>query len=376
MIKRSTYLMESEVTTKRPINLFEYERLAKSLMPKTEWDFVEGGATDEITINRTREVFDSIMLRPRMLVDVDQRDLSTNVLGQTIDFPVMLSPAGHHIRAHPDAEIATVKAANAMNVGMILSSGSSVVMEDVARAATRRIWFQQYFYRDREITELMAHRAEDLGFSALCITLDASIRSKRERNLRNNYAIPPSPNYEGMTNDGNFNPSSDDAPLNFSGMVSPKVTWDEFDWLASKTDLPLIAKGVMTGEDAKLAVAHGVSAIIVSNHGGRNLDPTFATIEVLPEVAEAVGSQVEIYLDGGVRRGTDIVKAIALGANAVLIGRPIFWGLAVGGADGLRHLLELLRDECDSSMGLCGKPDISSIDQTLLGRTSPLTGRI
>ena len=366
--------MEYDEKVKQPINLFEYERLAKSLMPETEWDFVEGGATDEITINRTRQAFDSIMLRPRMLVDVDQRDMSTNVLGQRIDFPVMLSPAGHHIRAHPDAEIATVKAANAMNVGMILSSGSSVVMEDVARAATRRIWFQQYFYRDRAVTELMAHRAEDLGFSALCITLDASVRSKRERNLRNDYAIPPSPNYEGILNGENFNPSSDDAPLNVSGMVSPKVTWDEFEWLASKTDLPLIAKGVMTAEDAKLAVDHGVSAIIVSNHGGRSLDPTFATIEVLPEVAETVNGQAEIYLDGGIRRGTDIVKAIALGANAVLIGRPIFWGLAVNGAEGLRHLLELLREEFDSSMGLCGNPDISSIDRSLVGRRSPLAG--
>ena len=368
--------MEYDEKVKQPINLFEYERLAKSLMPETEWDFVEGGATDEITINRTRQAFDSIMLRPRMLVDVDQRDMSTNVLGQRIDFPVMLSPAGHHIRAHPDAEIATVKAANAMNVGMILSSGSSVVMEDVARATTRGIWFQQYFYRDRAVTELMAHRAEDLGFSALCITLDASIRSKRERNLRNDYAIPPSPNYEGIRNEENFDPSSDDAAPNFSGMVSPKVTWDEFDWIASKTDLPLIAKGVMTAEDAKLAVDHGVSAIIVSNHGGRSLDPTFATIEVLPEVAETVAGQAEIYLDGGIRRGTDIVKAIALGANAVLIGRPIFWGLAVNGAEGLRHLLELLRDELDSSMGLCGKRDISSLDRSLVGRTSPLAGRI
>jgi isopentenyl diphosphate isomerase/L-lactate dehydrogenase-like FMN-dependent dehydrogenase len=159
-------------------------------------------------------------------------------------------------------------------------------------------------------------------------------------------------------------------------MVSPKVTWDEFEWIASKTDLPLIAKGVMTAEDAKLAVDHGVSAIIVSNHGGRSLDPTFATIEVLPEVAETVKGQAEIYLDGGIRRGTDIVKAIALGANAVLIGRPIFWGLAVNGAEGLRHLLELLRDEFDSSMGLCGNPDIPSIDRSLVGRTSPLAGRI
>ena len=366
------------MTEELPINLYEYERLAKDLMPQPEWDFVEGGATDEITINRTREAFDSIMLRPRMLVDVDQRNLTTTVLGEKIDFPVMLCPAGHHNRAHSEGEIATVRAANEMNVGMILSSGSSVVMEDVASASSRPIWFQQYFYRDQAMTELMAHRAEDSGYSALCVTLDASVQSKRERNIRNKYAGRAAPNYDGMGSEEDFSarstyrPSSDDAPANVTGLVSPKVTWKEFDWLASKTDLPLIAKGVMTAEDAKLAVDHGVKAIIVSNHGGRSLDSTFATIEVLPEVAEIVDGKAEIYLDGGIRRGADILKAIALGADAVLIGRPIFWGLAAGGTDGLKHLLGILRDELDSTMGLCGKPDIQSIDRTVVGRKSPL----
>ena len=355
-----------------PVNLYEYEALAKELMSGAEWDFVEGGATDEITIRRTRQAFDSIMLRPRMLVDMDERDSSTTVLGEPIAFPVMLCPAGHHIRAHPDAEIATVKAASAMGVGMILSAGSSVVMEKVASEATRKIWFQQYFYRDRAVTEHMAHRADDSGYSALCITLDASIRSKRERNLRNNYSPPPSPNYDGLTAEPGFAPSSDDVPLNFSGMVSPKATWDEFDWLASKTDLPLVAKGVMTGEDARLAVEHGVRAIIVSNHGGRSLDSTFATIEVLPEVVDAVAGRAEVYLDGGIRRGTDIVKAIALGARAVLMGRPIFWGLAVNGEEGLKHLLGILSDEFGSTMGLCGKRNVTSIDRSLVGTVSPL----
>ena len=366
------------MTKRRPINLYEYEKLAADLIPHPEWDFVEGGATDEITVRRTRDAFDSIMLRPRMLVDVDQRDLTTTVLGEKIDFPVMLCPAGHHGRAHSEGEIATVRAANEMNVGMILSSGSSVVMEDVASASTRPIWFQQYFYRDRAMTELMAHRAEESGYSALCVTLDASVQSKRERNIRNNYTGLSTPNYDGMGNEEDFSvrstyrPSSDDAPTNVGGLVSPKVTWEEFGWLASKTDLPLIAKGVMTAEDAQLAVDHGVKAIIVSNHGGRSLDSTFATIEVLPEVADIVNGRAEIYIDGGIRRGADILKAIALGADAVLIGRPIFWGLAVDGSDGLKHLLSILRDELDSTMGLCGKPDIQSIDRTVVGRKSPL----
>ena len=355
----------------RPVNLYEYEALAKENLPKPEWDFIEGGATDEITIGRTRQAFDSIMLRPRMLVDVDERSISTTVLGERIEFPVMLCPAGHHIRAHPEAELATVRAACAMGIGMILSSGSSVVMEQVASAATRNIWFQQYFFRDPAVTELMAHRAEDAGFSALCLTLDASIRSKRERNLRNNYMLPASPNYDGLEAVEGYAPSSDDAPPVFSGMVSPRATWKDFEWLSTKTRLPLVAKGVMTGEDATLAVEHGVKAIIVSNHGGRSLDSTFSTIEVLPEVVDAVDGRAEVYLDGGIRRGTDIVKALALGARAVLMGRPIFWGLAAGGQEGLENLLEILRDEFHSTMGLCGKPNIESIDRSAIGTVSP-----
>ncbi len=355
-----------------PINLFEFEALAKEKLPKPEWDFIEGGATDEITIGRTRKAFDSIMLRPRMLVDMDIRDLSTTVLGEHIEFPVMLCPAGHHIRAHEDAEVATARAASASGVGMILSSGSSVVMEQVAAAASRKIWFQQYFYRDSGITELMAHRAEEGGFSALCLTLDASIKSKRERNIRNNYMIPDSPNYHGLEAQEGFAPSSDDAPLAFTGMVSPKVTFKDFEWLAGKTTLPMIAKGIMTREDAHMAVESGVKAIIVSNHGGRSLDSTFATIEALPEVVDAVNGKAEVYLDGGIRRGSDIVKALAIGARAVLIGRPIFWGLAVGGEQGLRDLLEILRNELESTMGLCGKADIASIDRSLIGTVSPL----
>lgn len=358
--------------TNEPVNLYEFEALAKQLIPKPEWDFIEGGATDEITISRTRQVLDSIMLRPRMLVDMDDRLTATTVLGEPISLPVMLCPAGHHIRAHADAELATVRAANASGAGMILSSGSSVVMEEVAREATKNIWFQQYFFRDQGITELFAHRAEDSGFSALTLTLDASIRSKRERNLRNNYMLPESANYRGLQAETGHAPSSDDAPPAFTGMVSPKATWKDFEWLTTKTKLPLVAKGVMTAEDAKLAVEHGVSAIIVSNHGGRSLDSTFATIEALPEVAEAVDGRAEVYLDGGIRRGSDIVKALALGARAVLIGRPIFWGLAAGGDQGLIDLLEVLRDELDSTMGLCGLPNVNSIDRSVIGTVSPL----
>lgn len=355
-----------------PVNIYEYEALAKERLPRPEYDFIAGGATDEITLRRTREAFDSIMLRPRMLVDISERDLSTTVLGQRIAFPIMVDPAGGHGRAHSDAELATARAAGAMGTVMILSSGSTYTLEDVAKAATGPIWFQQYLYKDRELSKLMAQRAEAAGYRALCLTLDSTVRAKRERNIRNNYSTAPSPNYAGLELQDNSWGGNSDAPRGANQLIDRAATWPYLDWLAANTPLPLLVKGIMTGEDARLCAEHGVKALIVSNHGARNLDTTFASIEVLPEVVEAVDGRVEVYLDGGIRRGTDVLKALALGARAVLIGRPLFWGLAVDGEAGLRTVLEMLRDELNMAMGQCGRPTIQSIDRSLLGTVSPL----
>lgn len=355
-----------------PVNIFEYEALAKERLPQAEYDFIAGGATDEITLRRTRAVFDAIMLRPRMLVDISQRDLSTTVLGQRIAFPIMLDPAGHHGRAHPDAELATARAAGAMGTVMILSSGSSRTLEEVAKAATGPIWFQQYLYKDRGLTKHMAQRAQAAGYSALCLTLDSTVRAKRERNIRNRYSNPPSPNYAGLELQEMSWSLSSDAPRGANELIDRAATWPYLDWLADNTPLPLVVKGIMTGEDGRLCVEHGVKGVIVSNHGARQLDTTFASVEVLPEVVEAVDGRAEVYLDGGIRRGTDVLKALALGARAVLIGRPLFWGLAVNGEAGLRAVLQMLRDELDIAMGMCGRPTIPSIDKSLLGTVSPL----
>ena len=200
----------------------------------------------------------------------------------------------------------------------------------------------------------MAQRAQGAGYTALCITVDSTIGAKRERNIRNSYTIPPSANVEI------------NAPRTLA------ATWSEIEWLAANTPLPLLVKGIMTGEDARLCVDHGPKALIVSNHGARQLDTTFASIEVLPEVVAAVDGRLEVYLDGGIRRGTDVLKALALGARAVLIGRPLFWGLAVDGEAGVRTVLQLLWDELDITMGMCGRPTIDCIDISLLGTVSPL----
>jgi 4-hydroxymandelate oxidase len=307
-----------------------------------------------------------------MLVDISQPDLSTTVLGQPTAFPILVDPAGGHGRAHPEAELATARAAGAMGTVMILSSGSTYTLEDVAQAATGTIWFQQYLYKDRGLTQRMAHRAQEAGYKALCLTLDSTVRAKRERNIRNNYSSPASPNYAGLEVPDYAWQTSSDAPRGVNTLIDRSATWPYVEWLADHTPLPLVVKGIMTAEDARLCAEHGVRAIIVSNHGARQLDTTFASIEVLPEVVEAVDGKCEVYLDGGIRRGTDVLKALALGARAVLIGRPLFWGLAVDGEAGVQAVLRMLRDELEMAMGMCGRPTIASIDRSLLGTVSPL----
>ena len=355
-----------------PVNIFEYEQLAKDKIEKGHYDFIAGGATDEITIRRTRGVFDSIMIRPRMMVDVSQRDLSTTVLGQKISLPVMLDPAGNHSAAHPDAEIASVKAAGAAGTLMILSSHASRTLEDVAASASSPLWFQQYFFKDRGLTLEMAARAEEAGYSAICMTLDAKIKPKRERNIRNGYVGPVSPNYAQLDLGSHSWKFAADAPAGPSDIRDTAAVWSDLDWFASSIRLPVVVKGIMAGEDGRLSAENGAKAVIVSNHGGRYLDTTPATIEVLPEVVAAVDSKAEVYLDGGIRRGTDIYKALALGARSVLIGRPLFWGLAVDGEAGASAVLEILRDELDATMGMCGRATVDSIDKEGLTTLSPL----
>ena len=359
-----------------PVNLFEYEEIAKQKLEQGPYDFIAGAATDEITLRRTRTVLDSIMLRPRMMVDISQRDTGTTVLGQRIDLPVMLDPAGDHNAAHQDAELASVKAAGAAGTVMVLSSHASRTLEEVSQAATGPIWFQQYLFRDRGMTLEMASRAEEAGYTALCITVDAKTKPKRERNIRNDYRGGPSPNYAHIDVDLNAHSwkFAADAPAGPMDIRDPAATWDDVSWLAANTRLPVVIKGIMIGEDGRHAADHGAKAVIVSNHGARYLDTTFTTIEVLPEVVEAVSGDIEVYVDGGIRRGTDIVKALALGAKAVLIGRPIFWGLAVDGEAGVTAVLSMLRDELDATMAMCGRPTVDSIDREILGTVSPLLG--
>lgn len=340
-----------------PVNLFEYEAWARERLPKGLYDHIAGGATDEITIRRTRQVYDSIMLRPRAMVDAGQRDLSTTVLGERISFPVMCDPAGGHGRVHPDAELATVRAAGSVGTLAAISASSTYTLEEIAEAATGPIWFQELPYQDREVNKDLSQRAEEAGYTAICLTVGGvGGERQREQNLRNRFVDQSSANRMWAASLGH----------------NPWATWKHLDWLAANTRLPLILKGLSHGEDAKLAAEYGAKAVVVSNAGGMKLDSTITTIEALPEVVEAVDGRIEVYLDGGVRRGTDVIKALALGARAVLFGRPIFWGLAVDGEAGVCDVLEIIRDELDGTMAVCGRPTIDSIDTSLLAGISPL----
>ncbi len=350
----------------RPINLFDFEAIAKERLPKEEYDYIAGGATDEISVDRNRRAYASWALRPRVLRDVSTVDLTTNVFGVKINFPVLIAPCGAHKRAHPEGEIATYRAATACNTVLTVSANSNTSFEDLAKAAHGHLWVQLYPFRDKAMTEEWLQRVKDAGYKAVVVTLDSQWPPKRERNIRNNYRRTRGVNYPGAS-------AETPRPAGRAGEGSdPAATWKDLEWIKAATDLPVLAKGIMTGEDVELCADVGADAVIVSNHGGRHLDNTLATIEVLGEAVAAAKGKLDVYLDGGIRRGADVVKAIALGARAVFVGRPLFWGLAVDGEKGVVRMLDILREEIEITMAKCGRPSISSIDATVVTKAPPL----
>jgi isopentenyl diphosphate isomerase/L-lactate dehydrogenase-like FMN-dependent dehydrogenase len=293
-------------------------------------------------------------------------DLSTTVLGTKLKLPVLIAPCGGHKRAHPDGEIATYRAAAACGTVLTVSANSNTSFEDLSKAATGHLWIQMYPFRDKQLNQEWLDRARGAGYKAVVVTLDSQWPPKRERNIRNNYRRTRGVNYPKS---GAETP----RPAGRAGEGSdPAATWKDLEWIKSASDLPVVAKGVMTGEDVELCVEAGADGVIVSNHGGRHLDNTLATIEVLSEAVAAAKGKIEIYLDGGIRRGADVVKAIALGAKAVFIGRPLFWGLALDGEQGVIRVLEILREEIEITMAKCGRPTVGSIDSSVVAKAPPL----
>jgi isopentenyl diphosphate isomerase/L-lactate dehydrogenase-like FMN-dependent dehydrogenase len=304
-----------------------------------------------------RAAFERIKLRPRVLVDVspDAIDMNANVLGVPVSLPVLIAPMALHCMAHPEGECATAQGAGRAGTLMIASTVATRSIEEIAQAASGPLWFQLYTYPTLKVAESLVRRAEDAGYRAIVLTVDLPALGNREKDRRNNVVIPPSPYQEA-----NF------IGVEKIGQRWVTLTWESLAWLRSITSLPIMLKGILTEEDARLAIEHGVDGIVVTNHGGRQLDTAIPSIEALPEIVEAVAGRCEVYLDGGIRRGTDILKALALGARAVLVGRPVLWGLAANGADGVYHVLELLRKELELAMALSGRPTLASIDRSLV----------
>lgn len=354
------------------LNLAELEALASKRIPRSAWDYYASGADDELTLQRNREAYQAISLHYRVLVDVSTRKLGTTLLGHEVSMPVAVAPTAFHRLAHPDGELASVRAAGDAGTLFVLSTLSNTGVEAVAEAARGPLWFQLYVYKDREATRELVRRVEAAGCSALVLTVDAPMLGRRERDVRNSFALPPEFRVENLqaTPYGSIERVRGESGLAsyFASMLDPSVTFRDVAWLRSITKLPIVVKGVVRADDAKRAVDVGASAVIVSNHGGRQLDTSPATIDVLARVVAAVGGGTEVYVDGGVRRGTDVIKALALGARAVFLGRPVLWGLAVGGREGVGAVLELVRRELDLAMALCGCPSIADITPDLLGR--------
>lgn len=348
------------------LTVAEYEEAARHTLPDAIYDYYVGGAEEEVTVGENADAWRRLRFRPRVLVEGSSADLTTDILGTTTAMPIMTAPCAFNVLAHPDGELAVSRAASTVGVIQVLSTMSSIPLERVAAAAPGVRWFQLYVYRDRELTREAVRQAEAAGYSALCLTVDVPTLGRRRRDLHNAFVLPPEVT---IANFGRSLPDVNEGPAlmaSFVAQIDPGLSWEGVEWLRSISDLPVVVKGVLTGEDARLAIDHGVSGIIVSNHGGRQLDAVLPTAVALPEVVAAVDGAVEVFVDGGIRSGSDVLRALALGAKAVLIGRPYLWGLAVNGEDGVRGVLELLADDLRRCMTLAGCRSTAEITPSLV----------
>lgn len=343
-----------------PLNVFDFERLAAERLDPATYAFFAGGAGDELTLADNVEAFRRWQLRPRVLVDVAAPSLATSVLGQEVALPVLLAPVAYQRLAHPDGEIAMARAVAAAGTIMCLSSFATATWQEVAETGVRR-WFQLYVPRDEGwASELVASVAGG-GFEALVITVDTPVLGRRERDLRSGFRLPA----------GMRAPLRDEERLTPESALEPmsqSMSWSRLGRLAEAARLPVVLKGILTAEDARIACEHPVAAIVVSNHGGRQLDGAPATIDALPEIVEAVDGRIEVLIDGGIRRGADVVKALALGARAVLVGRAPLWGLSVDGEAGARRVLELLAEETELTLQLVGCRTVEEVTRAHAAR--------
>jgi L-lactate dehydrogenase (cytochrome) len=370
------------------VTIEDLRHRARRRLPRAVFDYIDGGAEDEVTLRANRQAFERVTFRPRVLVDSGKPHLSTTVLGQRLALPVILAPAGLVGLFWPNGEVLAARAAARFGTIFTLSTVSVASLEEVAAGAPgAALWFQLYVFRDRELTRSIVERALAAGYQALCVTVDVQVAGARERDVRNGFTVPPRVTLSNMVDAvrhvGFLREVLTGPPITFknvsrtprgrtdvvsiAGYVNsqfdPSVTWRDLDWLRSLWPRPMLLKGIMTAEDARLAAEHGVDGIVVSNHGGRQLDGLPATIDVLPEIVDAVGDRLEVLLDSGVRRGADVAKALALGARACLIGRPYLYGLAAAGQPGVELGLGLLQTELSRTLTLLGRTGVADLDR-------------
>ncbi len=352
------------------VSVFDYETAAQATLPKVAYDYYSSGANDEITLHENHAAYERIQLKPRVLVDTSKRDLTTTVLGQKVSMPILVAPTAFHCMANPVGEVATARAAGSADTIMMLSTLATCSIEEVMSEATTPVWFQLYVYKDREATLSLVQRAEAAGCKAIVLTVDAQIWGRRERDIKNRFRLPKGLSIKNLMSAGREQFPKEAAESGLAAYVSwqfdPGLKWKDVSWLCAKSKIPVLLKGILHPEDALLAIDYGAAGVIVSNHGARQLDTVPATIEALPSIVEAVDGKIEVLVDGGIRRGTDVFKAIALGAKAVGVGRPIIWGLAVDGEQGAKRVLDILRKDFELTMRLCGCSSVHEIKKAFV----------
>jgi len=349
------------------LSVYDYEAAAAELLEPGPHGYYAGGAGDELTLRDNVEAYRRWIFRPRMLVDVAACSTATTVLGHEVSMPILVAPTAFQRVIHPDGEAGMARAARDAGTVFCLSTLTTTTPAEVAEAGGPR-WFQVYVFKDDGVTRELVAQARDSGYSALLLTVDAPFRGNRERDARTGFTIPEGITVVSMGKGGV-------TPRDVFDRISPSLSWRDVERLAGEAGLPVLVKGVLTAEDAILAVEHGVAGVVVSNHGGRQLDGVAASLDALPEVVEAVGDRVEVIVDGGIRRGMDAAKALALGARAVLVGRAMLWGLAVGGEQGARRVLEILQTELLLAQQLLGCRTPADIGRAHVARRADVQGQ-
>lgn len=345
----------------------EYEEAACAVLSEMAYGYYRAGADEERTLRANREAFARWDIWYRVLVDVSERRLATTVVGTPASMPILIAPTAYHRLAHEQGELATARAAAAAGTVMVVSTLATTSLEAIAAATAAPKWFQLYVHKDRGFSRSLVERAAAAGYTALVVTVDTPVLGRRLADERSGFCLPAGMSMANLVGTGAQ--KFDEASM-LAGYVGARhdasLGWKDLEWVRSLSSLPLVLKGIVRGEDAALAAGSGIAGIIVSNHGARQLDGAPATLDALPEVVDAVAGRCDVMMDGGVRWGTDILKALALGARAVLVGRPILWGLAVGGERGASGVLEVLRCELDRAMALAGTSDVRSVPRDLV----------